>query len=97
MEPSYDNAGFFIKVCGNVAYGKDVCLTKWNEQIYVHINDNSKCWENQKFDKTKSKTVSLKWEQAQKLRDCLNDMEHYAGQILAEQVFCCFCFVLVVL
>lgn len=86
MEPSYDNQGFLIRVLGRFAYGRSVSLTKWNDQIYLHINDKSKCWVNGKFDKTKEKSVSIKWEYAITLKDVLIQLGPYAEQIEAEHV-----------
>lgn len=86
MEPTYDNAGFLTQVRGRFGFRKDLSLTKWNDQIYVHIGDNTKCWETNSFDKSKSKTVSLKWRDAVNLKARLNELEPYASQIEAELV-----------
>lgn len=86
MEPSYDNEGFLLRVLGKFAYGRSVSLTKWNDKIYLHINDKSKCWINGKFDKTKEKSVSIKWDDAVTLKDLLIQLGPYAEQIEAEQV-----------
>ena len=87
MDSVNDNQGFLAKVDGRFAYGRCVSLTKWNNNIYVHINDRSKCWENGQFDKTKTKSISLKWNDAVTLKDCLIQLGPYAEQMEAEQVF----------
>lgn len=84
MEPTYDNAGFLTKVKGKFGYSREVSLTKWNEKLFVYINDNSKCWDNGTFDKTKGKCISFNWIQANSLRTCLQELEAYASQIEAE-------------
>lgn len=86
MEPTYDSAGFLDKVKGKFVYKREVSLTKWNQQLYVHINDNSKCWDTNMFDKSKSKTVSFKWSDALNLKARLNELEPFASQIEAELV-----------
>lgn len=86
MESAYNNQGFLEKVTGRFAYGRSVSLTKWNNQAYVHINDQSKCWENNQFDKTKSRSISLKWNDAVTLKDCLIQLGPYMEQLEAEQV-----------
>ena len=89
MEPSYDQSGCLMQVRGNFAFGRSASLTKWNDQLYLHINDNSKCWDNiyKKFDKTRSKAISIRWEHAENLRDCLNEMGTYISQFRSEQVY----------
>lgn len=84
MEPSYDNAGFLTKVKGKFGYSREVTLTKWNEKLYVHINDNSKCWDNGAFDKTKAKSILLNWKNASSLKDCLKELETFASQMETE-------------
>ena len=86
MEPSYDSQGYLDKVLGRFAYGRSVSLTKWNDKVYIHINDQSKCWENGQLDKTKAKSISLKWNDAVTLKDCLIQLGPYVDQIEAEQV-----------
>jgi hypothetical protein len=87
MEPTYDNQGFLHKVFGRFAFGRSVSLTKWNDKVYLHINDQSKCWEKrQQFDKSKEKSISLKWDDAVTLKDCLIQLEPYVEQIEAELV-----------
>lgn len=86
MEPSYDKQGFLAKVFGRFAYGRSVSLTKWNDKVYVHINDQSKCWEHGQFDKTRATNISLKWDDAVTLKDCLIQLGPYAEQIETEQV-----------
>lgn len=86
MERSYDNHGFLDRARSSFGYGRSVALTKWGGQLWVHIGDNSKCWDNRKFDKTKSKTISMKWCDAITLREKLNEFEAVVRQIEAEQV-----------
>ena len=75
MEPSYSSSGFLTKVKSKYRYGKEVYLTKWERKLYVHLNDNSKCWETGQFDKTKSKTISLTWDKAKELRERLFQLD----------------------
>ena len=86
MEAIKDQEGFLSKVRGRFGYRKDICLSKWNNIVYVHISDNYNCWETEKFDQTKSKTVTIKWKDAQKLKECLENFESYATQIETEIV-----------
>lgn len=86
MNPTYDAQGFLTKVEGSFGYGRSVSLTKWADSVFVHINDNSKCWDNKRFDKTKGKSVSLNWKNTEALADCLIQLRPFADQINAEQV-----------
>lgn len=90
METKYDQQGFLFKVRGRFGFRKDVALSKWNDNVYVHISDNYNCWETDTFDKTKSKSVTIKWKDVKKLRECLDQLEPFASQIEAELVslFC---------
>lgn len=90
MDASYNEQGFLDTVRGKFAYERSVSLTKWNDTMFVHINDSSKTWTNGKFDKTKAKSISLNWNNALALNDCLQELKPYAEQILAEQVSCFF-------
>ncbi|XP_045199196.2 uncharacterized protein LOC123553559 [Mercenaria mercenaria] len=84
MEAKYDQEGFLSKVRGRFGFRKDVALSKWNGNAYVHISDNYNCWETDTFDKTKSKSVTIKWKDAIKLKECLGKLEPYATQIETE-------------
>jgi hypothetical protein len=86
MEPIYDEQGHLASVRGKFGYSKDLTLKQWNNRLYVHVNDNSKCWESNTFDKSKSKTISMKWEDAQTLRTRLAELEQFASQFQAWQV-----------
>lgn len=86
MNPTYDTQGFLTKVEGSFGYGRSVALTKWEDSVFVHINDNSKCWDNKKFDKTKGKSVTFNWRNTTALADCLTQLRPYVEQIQAEQV-----------
>ena len=87
MDPTYDSEGFLQKVQGRFGYGRDVCLTTWQGQAWVHIFDSSKCrQQNESYDKTKKKSISFKWADALILKDCIGQLEAYAQQIEGEQV-----------
>ena len=90
MEPTYDQSGVLMKVRGKYegkfGYGRSVSLTKWNGEIYLHINDDSKCWVNGKFDKTQAKSLSMKWTDAMILKQHLVDLDSYAKQFEIHQV-----------
>ena len=87
MEPTYDSEGFLQKVQGRFGYGRDVSLTKWQGQLWLHIFDSSKCrQQNGTYDKTKKKSISFKWSDAVILKDCLVQLKTYAQQIEGEQV-----------
>ena len=79
METPYDSYGFLNRVGCKYTYGRNVSLTKWNGQIWIHLSDETKAWENGKFDKSKSKTISLNWEYAKQLRESLFSLEDYAN------------------
>lgn len=86
MQTSFDNQGYLTRVNGKFGYYKDITLTKFNDQIYAHICDNSKAFVSGSFQKSLSKTISLKWEDVQGLRGILHNFEPYAEQIISEVV-----------
>ena len=87
MEPTRDSQGFLTKVQGRFAYGRDVSLTRWNGQLWLHIFDSSKCRQQDgSCDKTQRKSLSFRWSDALTLKDCLTELESYAQQIEREQV-----------
>ena len=54
--------------------------------VWVHLNDNSKCWQTGVFDKSNGKTISMKWEDAITLKNALIQMEACAKQMQGEVV-----------
>lgn len=85
MEVFTDENGYLIKARQRVKNNREVCLTKWNRDVYVHLSDTSKCFESGVFDKTKTKSASIKY---QDLKDVLLGMEPHALQMMSDQVRC---------
>ena len=81
MEPTYDSQGFLTSV-----RGREVTLTKWNNRVYVHLNEYSKCWQHGIYDKTKASRLSFECSHASALMKCLQEMESFAVQIESELV-----------
>ena len=84
----YDNAGYLTKVRTRFGYSKELMLTKWDSQVYLHVNDNSRCYnkDTHVYDKAKGKSLTFKWADASNLKEQLNALEAYALQMQAEQV-----------
>lgn len=88
MEPKYDENGFLIQVREKFAYGRDVVLTKYNGAPFLHVYDNSKCWDSNTrvYDKSKGKCISLSWQNATKLCQAINQLDGFVKQIQIEEV-----------
>lgn len=87
MDVVYNENGCLKKVGTRFAPCRGISLNAWQNQIYVHINDSSKCYDDAgNYDKSKSKSVSLKWEYAQALKDAIGNAEQYVEQFILEQV-----------
>ena len=86
MNPVYDANGLLSKVHGRFGYKKDFSLTKFNDSVYLHISDTSKCFDSGKFDKKNAKNISMRWSNAVTLKDRLSELETYANQIETELV-----------
>ena len=71
METFNNEDGTLRKVRSRFSRSREVSLTRWNDDIYLHLNDISKCFASGTFDKTKTKNISMKWEEVDKLRDTL--------------------------
>lgn len=82
MELFRDDRGLLTKARIRIGSNKEVCLTKWNDTVFLHLNDSSKCFGTGVFDKTKSKNVSLRWDVARRLRDVIGEMEIHAEQMI---------------
>lgn len=88
MNPVYDHNGYLNSVREKFTYGRDVVLNRFKGQPFIHIFDNSKCWQKETgvYDKTKGKSISLSWRNAQLLCQTIHNLEHYAKQIEIEEV-----------
>ena len=64
----FDKTGRLIKIKAFFGRSKEVCINVYNGHTYLHLSDKSKCYNNGQFDITKSKSVSLKWEEVATLR-----------------------------
>lgn len=54
--------------------------------VWVHLNDNSKCWQTGVFDRSKGKTITMKWGDALTLKNALIQMEAHADQMQGQAV-----------
>lgn len=64
FEEVYDKEGIVIKARAKFCRMKELTVNSFNGKTYIHINDNSKCFVNGKFDYTMSKSVTLNMEDA---------------------------------
>ena len=79
--------GYLIKARLRLDSYKELVINPFNGQVYLHINDVSKCFETGPFiDKNKSIKISMNWQVALKLKNALEDLEPHADQMLTEQV-----------
>ena len=65
---------------------REVNLTRWNDDIFIHINDISKCFVTGSFDRSKTKSISMKREEVEKFRDTLSAIVPHVQQMKAEMV-----------
>ena len=86
MEVFKNRDGSLKKVRSRFSRSREVTLTRWNDVIYLHLNDISKCFASGKFDKTKSKNISMKWEEIEVLRDTFKALVPHVQQMRAEMV-----------
>lgn len=86
MEVFNNDNGSVKKVRSRFSRKREICLTRWKDAVYVHLNDISKCWEDDKFDITRQKSISMKWEEAELLRDTLAELVPHVQQMLSEMV-----------
>ena len=79
MEFFNNEDGSMRKVRNRFSRSREVTVTRWNDDIYVHLNYISASGS---FDKTKSKSISMKWEEVEVLRDTLTDMVLHVQQMI---------------
>jgi hypothetical protein len=68
FEEIYGKDGLISKVRANFGKSKEVCMNAFNGKTYIHITDKSKCFVNGKFDPSKSKSVTLSYEESLQLK-----------------------------
>ena len=86
MEVFNNEDGTLRKVRSKFSRSREVSLTRWNDDIYLHISDISKCFASGTFDKSKRKNISMKWEEVETLRDTLLTLVPHVQQMEAEIV-----------
>ena len=88
MDIEYDsNSEAVTRIRARFGRMRSLTLNAWNNQLYLHLNDNSKCFDDSGyFDKTKSKSVSMKWEEAVNLKHLIHDMAQYVDKFDLNQV-----------
>ena len=86
MEVFNNEDGSIKKVRSRFSRSRELTLTRWNDDIYLHLNDISKCIATGTFDKSKSKNISMKWEEVESLRDTLSALVPHIQQMRAEMV-----------
>ena len=61
-------------------------LTKWNDALFIHLYDISTCFVDNAFDRTKQKSISMKWDELELLRDALVDLAPNVKQMATELI-----------
>ena len=88
METIYSNDGCLTKLRYKLNSTKEVCLAKWNDTAFFHLNCRKDCFlDNGSYDKTKSKSISLRWDTAKDLKLAIQEMEQYVPHMLSEVRF----------
>ena len=63
METIYSDNGSLIRLRYRLTSTMEVCLSKWSDTAIVPINCRKDCFfENGNFDKSKSKSISIRWD-----------------------------------
>ena len=88
METIYSDNGSLIKLRYKLTSTKEACLSKWGDTAILHLNSRKDCvLENGGFDKSKSKTISIRWDTAQDLKMAIQEMEQFVPQMMAKVEF----------
>ena len=86
IEASNNEDGSLKKVRARFSRSREINLTRWNNDIYLHLNDISKCFVDGRFDITKQKSISMKWEEVELLRTALAELVPHVQQMKTELV-----------
>ena len=78
--------GSLKKVRARFARSREVNLTRWNDDAFIHINGISKCFAPGSFDRSKIKSITMKWEEVEKFRDTFSALVPHVQQMKAEMV-----------
>lgn len=58
-----------------------------NDKLWIHLSDNSRCFtEEKKFDVSKSKSMSMQYDELLELKPILDQLEPYKCKMLGENV-----------
>ena len=88
LQIEYDNRGCALKIGRRFAPCRGFTLSAYNGELFFHINDSSKCYDQQgKYDKTMLKSISMKWEYAVALKEAISEASHYTNQMLQVRNF----------
>ena len=85
---AFNNNGQLIKVSKRFGYMREVTLKMYdNGRLWVHLNDNSKCFgEDKTFDITKSKSISVYYDDIQDMISVLQQLEPYKRRMVGENM-----------
>lgn len=85
---AFNNNGQLIKASKRFGYMREVTLRLYdNGKLWVHLNDNSKCLgEEKKFDISKSKSISVYYDDIADMMSVLEQLEPYKRRMLGEHM-----------
>ena len=86
MEVFNNEDGSLKKVRARFSRSREINLTRWNNDIYLHLNDISKCFADGRFGITKQKSISMKWEEVELLKIALAELIPHVQQMKIELV-----------
>lgn len=86
-----DNMGHLKRVSKRFGKMREITLKRYDDKIWIHLNDNSKCFtEDKKFDRSQSKYISLRFEELSELRQIIDELEAYNHRMEKEiKMVCC--------
>lgn len=72
-----DSFGHLSRVSKRFGRMREVTLNRYNDQLWIHLNDNTNCFGNPdvKFDITQSKSLSFRYEEIFQLRDIIEILQ----------------------
>lgn len=70
---------------GKLSSNKEIVMNQWNDAVFVHIHDYSRCWDSGTYKKELLKSVSLRWDQVLLLKSAIDEMGKQAEHMLQSQ------------